>query len=133
MSKEEQREKVQEFLDRLLNEGIKPDSKLLTKIFLTNAVAIVVFEPGPELIDHLRRIYGWKGEPCFRMITNHRKALAATLDEIGDSVSARWLLSKRRGRIFLFTGKGSTFLINFRPDKGFSFEPGSLDHEHEPL
>jgi hypothetical protein len=117
-------EQSQKHLDRILNEGIKPQGETLAPIIAKGDVAVIVFEPSPETVGALKML-GWDGETgAFRLSNSKRKQIAASSEQRGDWVTAKWLRSSKRGRIFVFAQRG-TLLVNLT-DEGYSLEPGSV-------
>ncbi len=125
-------QEVKEALDRLLREGIKPHAEQIAAIGLAGWIAVVVYDlaPDPET-QAFARAMGWDGRtPVFRMSAAVRRRLARS-----DTVTAAWLSrkpdpdpSRTIARIFVRTGLAN-FLVNFGPQRGYYFEPGSLDSE----
>jgi hypothetical protein len=86
-------EQSQKHLDRILNEGIKPQGETLAPIIAKGDVAVIVFEPSPETVGALKML-GWDGETgAFRLSNSKRKQIAASSEQRGDWVTAKWLRS----------------------------------------
>lgn len=114
--------------DRILELGIKAHAELLVPILVTDAIAVAVFEPSPQ-IRQVATTLGWDGEaPVFRMSRAVQKMAARSFADDGDHVSARWHAAKRPGRILMLVHSG-TILINFTDEDGYRVEPGSRNAE----
>ena len=116
-------------LERLLTDGIQPHAGTIAQIVSDGGIAVVVFEPGPRITKVARQI-GWDKytAPVVRMPDAFRFDLA-----MADTGTRRWLKrpADGGGRLFVMSGDG-TLLVNIT-ERGFSLEPGSLDHERKAV
>jgi hypothetical protein len=123
-------DKSKELLTRILEKGIKPHAEAISRASLAGEVSVVFYEiqiGEPALVSALRSL-GWRGgtSECVRLSRTRAERLADNLPPV-DSAS-KWLRGHRPGRIFAFTGKGS-ICVNFRPERGYWLEPGTLERE----
>ena len=121
--------RTQKYLDRLLDEGIKPNAQKIAPIFLSQDVALLFFNPGPGSdVRKAAKLMGWKGREIEvrRMPEAMAQMLAASLMP-GDP-AAGWLLHRRQGRVFVVMESG-TLCVNHVPGEGFSIEPGTTDRD----
>jgi len=111
-------------MTRILEQGIKPHLDALAPILARGDIAVVFYECHDL---KMARRWGWRRDrPAFEMPERLRHLLMRS-----DQVTRRWLSEEPnpdKGRIFVFVHEG-TFLVNFRPDEGYSLEPGSTDQE----
>lgn len=126
MSKEHERKETKRFMDRVLDEGIKPHAREIARRWVDGEIPIVVFEPGVETLKALPNL-GWRmGESVFSMTLEH---FLTTFGSV-DGVTGPWATRDRSGDdsvpVFLFLHDGS-LLLNHTPGKGWSLEPGSTD------
>ena len=118
----------EELLSRIFNEGIVANAEAIAPIIERNGVAAVMFEVEPEDWD-VPRNFGWDGESnVWEIPGSVIKAFARQMREFcpDDKVTPQWLEDNRPGRIFFIVHSG-TFLVDFDPESGYSFEPGSVD------
>ena len=115
------------FLDRLLNEGIKPHAETISPIHLSGGIAVVVYNwHGDD--ETLEACATGRGAQAFRLPPRVKNQLRDA-----DHITRAWCDRKGPGRLFVLTGRG-TFLVNFDPESGgYSFEPGSLDAQKQHL
>jgi len=124
------RESSAEYMNRLLDDGIKPHVFQLSRIISDGDVAVVLFEPCEEAKEAATEL-GWDGQShVFRMSNRIRRRYIEILRKKcpEDKITPRWLDSKNIGRIFCLVTKGS-LLVNLDFGRGYSIEPGSLDRE----
>lgn len=113
-----------DFMNRLLDEGIKPHATTIAGIVSSGDIAGVVFDLHPDLHNDAKS-WGWNGaDPVFRVSNRLRKIAAQNFKAQGDAASERWFASDRRGRIFVLVQRG-TLLLNYEQGKGYCLEPGS--------
>jgi hypothetical protein len=111
------------FMGRLIDEGIRPHAEQIASIIVDGrGIAVVVYELRVNWHE-AARMMGWDGEASIFRLTRKAARRLATLD----AVTARWVNSKRPGRILVLSGEGGTLLLNFTDGVGFSIEPGSTD------
>ena len=119
-----------EFLNDLLDSGIKPNSETLSRIALMGDVAVLLWRPTDQTRSAATSL-GWDGESqAFRMGDGERARAIEVLRREGEPATSKWLKGSRPGlgRILVLNGDGC-LCVNFRPGEGFSIEPGTLDCE----
>jgi hypothetical protein len=121
----------EKFMNRILDEGVKPHAETIAKIALNRDVAVVAFEvvDDPPIVKESLRSLGWHGEPVFALNRTRAEQMAVESAKRNDPVTAAWLRRRTMGRIYLCTGAG-TLLVNYDEKSGYSLEPGSSDTEH---
>lgn len=114
------------FLERLLDEAVRPNEDLLAHAFVAGRISVVVFgEPG-ELGKGRADGLGWDGLAAAFVLTEKAvERLRTDADFQGDTVTANWASSRLPGRILVISGD-VTLLVNCS-ERGFSLEPGSTD------
>jgi hypothetical protein len=120
----------QAFLDRLLEEGIKPHAMTIAIASAAGEVSVVFYDVASEFPVSVAaaRALGWRGgrSECIPLNRTHAERIA---DKLPSAVpSAKWLRGRRPGRIFVCTGGGS-LCVNYEPGVGFSLEPGTTNRE----
>jgi len=114
-------------IEELLEREVRPHAEMLVKLHPADTIGLVV---SPDLpLEMRRRIGGTEDSTGFVLSKSHRRGMAADHRAAGDSTTARWLTSKRPGRILYISGAGGMLLLNYSPGAGFEIEPGSLDDE----
>jgi hypothetical protein len=119
---------------QLLQERIRPYLQELAKVSVAGEIAVVLCNPS-EHGRAVARELGWDGDATvFCMSEAGRRRMVDALSSF-DPIRTRWLKraikrssmkSRPEGRIFFISGQ-RTLLVNYRPGKGFSVEPGSID------
>jgi hypothetical protein len=117
-----------EVMNPILDAVIKPNAEAVARIAYRGAVVVAVHEPSQAMIAMLDAL-GWDGKaPIFEMAEDVAERVAKN-SLPHDPITANWLRSGRQGRVFIVT-QSATLLCNHVEDRGWSFEPGSLDHEY---
>ncbi len=110
---------------KIYTEALLPNREAILKIVNAGEIAVVTWDLHSTCIEGAQDL-GYDGEtPVFRM--KNRSMFAEELRRVRDYVSARWLTRDSKDRVFLMAQLG-TFLLNLT-EKGFTVEPGSMDHE----
>lgn len=126
-----------EFLNRLLEEGIKPLSEKIATIHLNGDVAVLFFEietgdsAEAKTAMASAKDLGWTGgraEVAAMTKTRAAKFADAIATIAPTDPAIAWLRGRKSGRIFVCVS-AATLCVNFVPGTGFTIEPGTLDRQ----
>jgi hypothetical protein len=89
--------KSEEFMQRLLDQGIKPHAEEIEGVWREHGeVAVVFFELTPELREEMARAFRWNGDATVvRMPPEVARRIVSECKGRGDEVTPRWLTEKR--------------------------------------
>jgi hypothetical protein len=115
------------YLERILEEGIKPCAAMISEIAEGGGIAVLVYKATGKSAKHAIRKMGGSGlhTHAFRLSSEYTSVIASS-----DHVTRQWVARSEDGlaKILVISGHG-TLLVNFHRERGFWIEPGSADEQ----
>jgi hypothetical protein len=115
---------IREIMERLFEDGIKPNLTRILDIARRDRIPVLMFEPSEGSLAAARNL-GAHGEALFSL--SKKKALRVLGDV--DKVTGPWIKNSHPegGLHLLVFVHGGSLLLCYDPERGWYPEPGSLD------